>query len=199
MKKIFYKISKRYKKYMWELRNFYRKNEHIIYPIIYTCKKMIKIIVIIVCMIIILNQCGVISISFNKKFTNIISLNNIVFETWFVDLCIAQISITFLTTTILSLVSSLENKYILGEKTTDLIFGKILIKFYLPMIILYVCMIINIILIIKKNSANLFLLFFTISILTLIYITDKVGSIFVSTKSIEIIYIVNIIKNVKKI
>lgn len=182
MKKIFNKIMRQYKKYRWNLKIFYRKNEHIIYPIIYAFKTIVKAIVIAICILMVLKEFGVLSISFNKGLKNIISLNDIKFETWFIDLCIAQISITFLTTAILSLISSLEDKHILGEKTTNLIFGKLLIKFYLPMTILYICMIINIILIIKKTNANLFLIFFSLSILTLIYITDKVGSIFVSTK-----------------
>ncbi len=186
MKKIFNKVSRKYKRYMWELGNFYRKKEHIIYPVINVCKEIIKVIVIIIGILIVLQEFGVISISFNNGLKNIVILNNIDFETWFIDLCIAQISITFLTTAILSLVSSLENKYILGEKITDLIFGKSLVKFYLPMTILYICMIINIILIIKKTNANLLLLFFAISILTLIYITNKVGGIFVSTKKYRV-------------
>lgn len=111
-----------------------------------------------------------------------IKFNSIEFEDVYKDLVIAQISSTFLTTAVLSLIASIENKHILGEKETDLLFGTKIQGFYIPMFILYITMIINITLMINKTSGNILIMLFLLSIYTLIYIVNKIGVIFLTTK-----------------
>src|SRR5699024_5218211 len=76
----------------------------------------------------------------------LIKFNLIEYNPIYKDLVIAQISSTFLTTAVLSLIASIENKHIFGEKETELLFGKKIQGFYIPMFTLYITMIINIIL-----------------------------------------------------
>ena len=89
------------------------------------------------------------------------------------DFVIAQIGSTFLTTAFLSLVSSIEDKYILGEKATDLLFGKRLFKFYVPTLILYILMLINIVLLVNKSHLNILVSSFYMSLIILIYLITK--------------------------
>lgn len=124
-------------------------------------------------------------ISFNlteDSIFKLIKFNNIDYKDYYKDLVILQISTTFLTTAIISLISSIEEKKIFGEKITSKLFGKNHLLFYIPFIMLYVFMIFNIIFMINKNHSNFLLLFLITSILLLIYIITKIGNIFISTK-----------------
>ena len=180
-------IKHKYKKTKWNFCNYFRKNEHKWNPKKYRLCLTFKILTLFLIYIFILNKLNI--ISFNFKSWNFLKFNIIEFRPIYKDLVIAQISSTFLTTAILSLVSSIEDKHILGEKTTYLLFGKRLIGFYFPMILLYLFMIINIYLIINESNSNILISLFFLSLIILMYIITKVGSIFVSTKKyIELLY-----------
>lgn len=141
--------------------------------------KTITICIIALCSYIyIMTKLNIIIFSDN----NWIKFNDIEFKEIYNDLVIAQISSTFLTTAVLSLISSIENKHILGEKETNLLFGKRLQGFYIPMFALYIIMCINIVLLIEETSANIIVVLFFLSIYILIYIITKIGTIFVSKK-----------------
>lgn len=181
MKKIKYILGK----IKWYSKNFYLKKEHKITPIINFIILVFKLVISLISFVYILCSINVITI-YNKFLIhlNIINYNNIHSE-----LVITQISCTFLTTAILSLISSIENKHILGEKETDLLFGKKIQGFYIPMFVLYVTMIINIIFMLNETSANILIILFLTSIYTLIYIIGKIGAIFLTTKKyIKILY-----------
>ena len=184
MKKIKNLIKRKYNKLIWYYRDFRRKKNHIIYKIENIFSMVLNAMAAILIFTILMVALGIFTVSFEGN-SFIFHTNNIEFEDFFKELCIAQISTTFLTTAVLSLISSVENKYILGEKATDLIFGKHLGKYYMPMIILYFSMIANILFTINKSHASIFLILFMLSILTLIYIVNKVGGIFLSTKKYQ--------------
>lgn len=181
------KIKHKYKKVRWNFSNYFRKNEHKWNPIKARIQVLCKIIILLSFYILILNKLSI--ISFNFKSWHVLSFNTIEFKEIFRDLVIAQISVTFLTTAVLSLVSSIEDKHILGEKTTNLLFGKKLLSFHIPMALLYIFMVINIYFIVNESNSNILLSLFFLSLIILIYIITKVGAIFVSTKKyIEILY-----------
>lgn len=181
------KIKHKYKKVRWNFSNYFRKNEHKWNPKKARIQVFCKIIILLSFYVFILNKLSI--ISFNFKSWHFLSFNTIEFKEIFKDLVIAQISSTFLTTAVLSLVSSIEDKHILGEKTTNLLFGKKLLGFYIPMVLLYIFMAINIYFIINESNSNILLSLFFLSLIILIYIITKVGAIFVSAKKyIEILY-----------
>ncbi len=186
MKKIA-KIKMSIKKNKWNIDNYLKKAEHKWTPktnLIYNCLKFILFITIYLFILKILNV-----ISFDFHSWKFIKIMDIKYEDIYKDLVISQIGSTFLTTAVLSLVSSVEDKHILGEKTTNLLFGKKLLKFYLPMFLLYVSMIINVTLTIKKECSNLIISLFLLSIFVLIYIITKIGTIFVTTKKyVKLLY-----------
>lgn len=185
--KILKSINYKYKKTKWNFINYYKKNEHKWNPKKERLCLIFKIAILLFGYIFILNKLNI--ISFNLKSLIFLKFNIIEFKPIFKDLVIAQISSTFLTTAILSLVSSIEDKHILGEKTTNLLFGKKLIGFYFPMILLYTFMIINIFLMINESNSNILISLFFLSLMILMYIITKVGSIFVSTKRyVELLY-----------
>jgi len=201
MKKIKALIKRKYNKLIWYYKDLRRKKNHIIYQFENTLFIILNLIASITIFTILLTAFEIISVSFEDGAFHVYT-NSLKFEDFFEELCIAQISTTFLTTAVLSLISSVDNKYIFGEKATDLIFGKHLGKYYVPIIILYFSMIVNIIFTIKKSQASIFLLLFILSILTLIYIVNKVGGIFLSTKKYKkrlyIKYYNEIEKNIDK-
>lgn len=169
------------------LKNFYDKNEHkiIIYGNI--IKNFILTILFLVIYGILLYKSGIIEIDVRSSyFIKIMQLN---YNDMYKDFVIAQIGSTFLTTAFLSLVSSIEDKYILGEKATDLLFGKRLFKFYVPTLILYILMLINIVLLYNKIYMNILVSSFYMSLIILIYLITKISYIFVSNKKyIRLLY-----------
>lgn len=180
-------IKNKYNKTKWNFWNYFRKNEHKWNPKKHRLYLSFKILTLLLIYIFILNKLNIISFDFDSWI--FLKFNTIDFKPVFKDLVIAQISSTFLTTAILSLVSSIEDKHILGEKITNLLFGKKLIGFYFPMILLYLFMIINIYLIINESNSSILISLFFLSLIILIYIITKVGSIFVSTKKyVELLY-----------
>lgn len=187
MLKLLKKINIFLKKVRWIINNYLKKNEHIITPIKIKLVFVIKTLLFIGLYFYILKLLNVIKFNFHSwSFIKVIDLE---FKDIFRDLVVAQIGSTFLTTAILSLVSSIEDKHILGEKTTNLLFGKRLLKFYMPMLTLYALMIINFILIINEEHSNFIIALFLLSIFILIYIINKIGTIFVTTKKyISILY-----------
>lgn len=172
------KLKRKLNKFKWNMKNLYLKNEHKIIPILNFMKYILIIAFILFSYMYILYTLNIISIK-NNIF---IKINSIEFKDAYKDLVIAQISSTFLTTAILSLIASIENKHILGEKETDLLFGTKIQGFYIPMFILYITMIINITLMINKTFGNILIMLFLLSIYTLIYIINKIGVIFLTTK-----------------
>ena len=181
MKRIKYILGK----IKWYSKKFYLKKEHKITPIINFIILVFKLVISLISFVYILCSINVITI-YNKF---LIHLNIINYNSIHSELVITQISCTFLTTAILSLISSIESKHILGEKETDLLFGKKIQGFYIPMFVLYVTMIINIIFMLNETSANIVIILFLTSIYTLIYIIGKIGAIFLTTKKyIKILY-----------
>ena len=172
------KIKRKLKKIKWKIKNLYLKNEHKIIPIVNLIKNLIILILILISFFYILYILKIISIKGNFS----IKFNLLEYKEIYKDLVIAQISSTFLTTAVLSLIASIENKHIFGEKETELLFGKKIQGFYIPMFTLYVIMIINIILMINEISANILLTLFFLSVYILIYIINKIGVIFLTTK-----------------
>ena len=169
------------------LKNFYDKKEHkiIIYENI--IKNFILTILFLVIYGMLLYKSGIIEIDVRSSyFIKIMQLN---YNDMYKDFVIAQIGSTFLTTAFLSLVSSIEDKYILGEKATDLLFGKRLFKFYVPTLILYILMLINIVLLYNKIYMNILVSSFYMSLIILIYLITKISYIFVSNKKyIRLLY-----------
>ena len=172
------KIKHNIKKIIWNIRNWYFKNEHKIIPISNFIKNITILAFVLISFIYILYELRIITVKDNF----LIKINLIQYNSIYKDLVIAQISSTFLTTAVLSLIASIENKHIFGEKETNLLFGKKIQGFYIPMFILYITMIVNIILMINKKSSNILLIFFFISLYILIYIINKIGVIFLTTK-----------------
>ena len=171
-------IKYSFKKLKWNIKNYYLKKEYKVIPIINIIKTITICIIALCSYIYIMTKLNIIIFSDNTW----IKFNDIEFKEVYKDLVIAQISSTFLTTAVLSLISSIENKHILGEKETNLLFGKRLQGFYIPMFTLYIIMCINIVLLIEETSANIIVVLFFLSIYILIYIITKIGTIFVSTK-----------------
>lgn len=178
--KLITRLKRNIKEIKWNIVEYYKKKEHIIIPIKNKIILVVRILFFVIFYLYILSKLNILSVSLRPW--NFISFNDVEYSDIFKDLVISQISITFLTTAILSLISSIEDKHILGEKTTKILFGKYLLKFYMPMFLLYFFMIINIVLIINKENLSALVSFFILSIFILIYIITKVGSIFVSTK-----------------
>ena len=186
------------------LKNFYDKKEHkiIIYENI--IKNFILTILFLVIYGMLLYKSGI--IEFDVKSSYFIKFFQLDYNEIYKDFVIAQIGSTFLTTAFLSLVSSIEDKYILGEKATDLLFGKGLFKFYVPMLILYILMLINIVLLVNKSHLNILVSSFYMSLIILIYLITKISYIFVSNKKyIKLLYAKyyseyeqNIINNISK-
>lgn len=153
---------------------------------------------------ILLYKSGIIEIDIKSSY--FIKFMQIDYNDMYKDFVIAQIGSTFLTTAFLSLVSSIEDKYILGEKATDVLFGKRLFKFYVPMLILYILMLINIVLLVNKSYLNILVSLFYMSLIILIYLITKISYIFVSNrKYIKLLYAKyyseyeqNIINNISK-
>mgnify|MGYP004650443095 FL=1 len=172
------KLKQNLNKFKWNIKNLYLKNEHKIIPILNFIKYILISAFILFSYMYILYILNIISIKKNI----FIKFNSIEFKDVYKDLVIAQISSTFLTTAVLSLIASIENKHILGEKETDLLFGTKIQGFYIPMFILYITMVINITLMINKTFGNILIMLFLLSIYTLIYIVNKIGVIFLTTK-----------------
>lgn len=172
------KVKRKMKKIKWNIKNWYLKNEHRITPIAKFIKCLFMLTIVLISFFYILYVVRIISIKENFS----IEINLIEYKQMYKDLVIAQISSTFLTTAVLSLIASIENKHILGEKETDLLFGKKIQGFYIPMFTLYITMIVNIILMINETSANILIILFFLSIYILIYIINKIGVIFLTTK-----------------
>ena len=186
------------------LKNFYDKKEHkiIIYENI--IRNFILTVLFLAIYGILLYKSGI--IEFDVKSSYFIKFFQLDYNEIYKDFVIAQIGSTFLTTAFLSLVSSIEDKYILGEKATDLLFGKGLFKFYVPMMILYILMLINIVLLVNKSHLNILVSSFYMSLIILIYLITKISYIFVSNKKyIKLLYAKyyseyeqNIINNISK-
>ena len=172
------KIKHNIKKIIWNIKNWYFKNEHKIIPIANFIKNITILTFVLISFIYILYELKIIAVKDNF----LIKFNLIEYNPIYKDLVIAQISSTFLTTAVLSLIASIENKHIFGEKETELLFGKKIQGFYIPMFTLYITMIINIILMINEKFANLLILLFFLSVYILIYIINKIGVIFLTTK-----------------
>lgn len=172
------KIKRIIEKYKWKTRNAFFKQEHRIMPILNRIKNIFVCFFVIFAYFYLLNKSGI--IIFNKN--EFIKYVTIEWNDTYKEFVITQISSTFLTTAIISLISSIEDKRILGEKEVDLLFGKKLFGFHIPMIILYITMIINICLLITSKDASIILSLFYLSIFILVYIISKVGTIFLTTK-----------------
>lgn len=183
MKKIKLRLYRLKEKISWYKSDITTKYEHVYMPFIYSAFSTLTVCFSLFIFLYTLYELKL--ISFNLTESNIfkfMNFNNIDYKNYYKDLVILQISTTFLTTAILSLISSIEDKKIFGEKITSKLFGKNHLLFYIPFIILYIFMILNIIFMINENHSNFLLLFFVISILLLIYIITKIGNIFISTK-----------------
>ena len=172
------KIKHNIKKIIWNIKNWYFKNEHKIIPIANFIKNITILTFVLISFIYILYELKIIAVKDNF----LIKFNLIEYNPIYEDLVSAQISSTFLTTAVSSLIASIENKHIFGEKETELLFGKKIQGFYIPMFTLYITMIINIILMINEKFANLLILLFFLSVYILIYIINKIGVIFLTTK-----------------
>ena len=173
MKKIKQYLKEKKRIIDWHLDKFTLKYDHIYIKWEYYILMVLKILIAIVSYFFILYELNIIEL---KNF----AFNFIDYENYLNDLVVAQISMTFLTTAILSLISSLENKYIFGEKLTSRVFGYK--SFYLSFFILNFLMIINIVLMIKQTNASWVISIFLLSVYLLIYIVNKIGHIFLSTK-----------------
>lgn len=183
MKKIKLKIYRLKEKISWYKSHITTKYEHIYMPFIYSAFSTLIVCFSLFIFLYTLYELKLISFNLTESSVfKLISFNNIDYKDYYKDLVILQISTTFLTTAIISLISSIEDKKIFGEKITSKLFGKNHLLFYIPFIILYIFMILNIIFMINENHSNFLLLFFVISILLLIYIITKIGNIFISTK-----------------
>ena len=159
----------------WYINKFILKYDHIYVKWKYYILAIIKLLSFIAIYIFILSKLNIIHFKENM-------FNSIEYKEYYNDLVIAQISITFLTTAILSLISSLEDKYIFGEKLTNRAFGYRNLKFYMSFSILNILMIVNIFLMIKQENASWLISMFILSIYILIDIVNKIGHLFLSTK-----------------
>ena len=185
------KIKRAILKARWNINNYLKKTEHLWRPKKNILISFFKVLFFLFCYILSLYLLKVIKFDFTTFKILILKIN---YSKTYNDLVIAQIGSTFLTTAILSLISSVEDKKILGEKVTDVLFGKKLLKFKIPIFILYFSMVINIILMLTKSNSNYVIALFILSIFNLIYIVTKVGNIFLSTKK----YVLNLYANYYK-
>ena len=174
------RINRFAKKIKWDYGKWFKLNEHLITPKLYKVKTTISIMLLMIAYLFLMMFLDVLDINFSSR--HFVKLLDVKYQDVYRDLVVAQIGGTFLTTAILSMVSSIENKHVLGEKATDLLFGGKLFKFYVPMFVLYFAMIINIVLVIKEKNANIISLLFFLAMYILIFLITKIGSIFVTTK-----------------
>ena len=174
------RINRFAKKIKWDYGKWFKLNEHLITPKLYKVKTTISIMLLMIAYLFLMMFLDVLDINFSSR--HFVKLLDVKYQDVYRDLVVAQIGGTFLTTAILSMVSSIENKHVLGEKATDLLFGGKLFKFYIPMFVLYFAMIINIVLVIKEKNANIISLLFFLAMYILIFLITKIGSIFVTTK-----------------
>ena len=114
------KIINEIKRIKWEYNNLLLKNEHKWRPIINVGILIFTIALYVSIYFICLYYLKVFDVSFKPLKFIIINVEYI--ET-IRELVIAQIGSTFLTTAIISLISSIDDKRIFGEKTTNLLFG----------------------------------------------------------------------------
>lgn len=153
------------------------KYNHIFYRSKYRTFSMLVDLIFIGSYLFILNTLGILEIE-----NDILKYNNLDYKDFYNDLVIVQISCTFLTTAIISLISNIETKYVYGEKLTNRVFDKKSSNFYSDFIILNFLMILNIILMIKQTGASALVGAFLLSIYLLIDVIAKIGRLFLSTK-----------------
>ena len=161
---------------------------HYVVPFINSAINTIKSICVFGFFIVLLNQCNILKFNFLANdvkdffvFGNLSYTKNSILP----DLVIAQVSSAFLTTAVLSLVSSVDKKYILGERTLDLIFKSKSLRFEINFFIIYILMFLNIVFVITEKYATVVITIFIISLFLLIYIINSIGKIFITTKQLE--------------
>ena len=166
------------RRWKWKSKNWFLKKEHEIRPKLNFIKNMILYITLICIYAYLLKSYGI--IEFNNK--ELIKFKEIEYNDIHKELVIAQISSTFLTTAIISLISSIEDKHVLGEKEVDLLFGKKMLGYSIPLAILYIAMIINIYILSTSKTGSIIIALFYLSIFVLIYIISKIGTVFLTNK-----------------
>lgn len=188
VKRKFYEFSRILK---WYLRDIEYKYSHIYAPLSNIIFKTILALVLFFLIYMYFDVLGILKISHTSKLFDSFIIFPIEYELRNLvnNIIMTQISITFLTTAILSLVSSLDSKYILGEKTINLLFKKNGSLFTILFYVIYLLMFVNIGLIISQIYISLIYIIFTIALLLLIYIINKIGKIFLGSNGNEYLLI----------
>lgn len=120
-----------------------------------------------------LNLIGILTINYGKiQFNNIYDFNGSMFSTS--TLLPAQISITLILVTVVSLISSLDKKYIYGENAIEQVFGgKGAFKIKLIYILLLMLLLGNIMNLINGYGETAFLLDFLVTLVLVLYIAYR--------------------------
>ena len=142
----------------------------------------IVIIIALVALLCILNIIGIENGDIVIK--NIKELNKDKFHSE--DYVIAQISITLIVVSVVSLMANLENKFMYGEKIIEVIFPKNgLLSIKWQFIYLFIAMILNILAVIKDYGDTIILVNFIFTMFITIYMTYKFTMIYVSPQQIK--------------
>ena len=161
---------------------------HYIVPFINSALTTIKSILILVFFMFLLYQCDILEFNFlANNIKEFFVFNNLFYTEGSIlpDLVIAQVSVTFLTTAVLSLVSSVDKKYILGERILDLIFKSKSHRFNINFLVIYILMFLNVVFVFTERYATVVIVIFIVSLFLLIYIINSVGKTFITTKQLE--------------
>lgn len=163
---------------------------------------IVPIIIGIILVLFFLNSIGVLTINHWKiQFHNIYDFNGSLFLTS--TLLPAQISITLILITVVSLISSLDKKYIYGENAIEQAFhGKGAFKIKLIYILLLILLLENIINLINGYGETAFLLVFLVTLALVLYIAYRFTLIYSNPeyfkKKLRIKYYSENIKIIKK-
>lgn len=172
-----YKLKKRMK---WYRRYLDGQCFAEIVAIKYLIADLLSIIGSIVVVLLFFHEIGIIEHSnWNISFHNIIYLNKNIFEAQ--SIIQVQISVTLIIVSIVSLIATIDQKYIYGEKAIERIFPKsYTIKFIF--LILLGLMMFNILALIRGYGDTVILIDFLVAIFIIMYTTYKFTTIFTNPK-----------------
>lgn len=163
---------------------------------------IVSLIIVNIIVLFFLNLIGILTISYGKlQFHNIYDFNSSVFSTS--TLLPAQISITLILVTVVSLISSLDKKYIYGENAIEQAFhGKGAFKIKLIYILLFMLLLANIVNLINGYGETVFLLIFLATLTLVLYIAYRFTLIYSNPeyfkKKLRIKYYAENIRIIKK-
>lgn len=180
LKSLHYELSEKFK---WHKRHFELKHPFMLYRLFQTTKTIFAVSVCIFIFLAFMYKTKIIVVENNsimfdiyKTFDNI-NMSGII---------TSQISVTMIVVSIISLIASTENKYILGKRAIELVFPKRFFNsFSIYLIILFLLAFLNIYFLMNKFGDSLILTDFILSILIVAYFVYRFASIFVNQNKIK--------------